>query len=246
MSCQLPLLAVFQDIKNVKKLLFPNDTRDPNVAEPGLYVFENWTSYVAATDILDILDKLMILTTSTWAELAWHWTYMLTEVEGAEGSSWDEADWGWRDEEEEKGGQDTHKPEKDNALSWLQECCVSVSATADYIAIGHNKKMVILSRKNSFREREHEQRRVIQTACDSGHTKGLFVALFHNVFLHFSTQTSGQMFVITITDSCQRLWDLELFISIHFGGGVKIYFALFIVLLKVFCFFGIFERTLPQ
>ena len=67
---------------------------------------------------------------------------------GAESASWDEADWGWREDEEEleKGGQDNGKPEKENSFSWLQECCVSVSPTADFMAIAHGEKLVILSR----------------------------------------------------------------------------------------------------
>ena len=67
---------------------------------------------------------------------------------GTESTSWDDADWGWREDEEEleKGSQDNGKPEKENSFSWLQECCLSVSPTADFMAIARGEKLVILSR----------------------------------------------------------------------------------------------------
>ena len=71
-------------------------------------------------------------------------------TEDAEATSWDDADWGWREDEDEvqeKGGQESRKQEKENSQSWLQGCCLSVSPTADFMAIAHNEKLVILSRK---------------------------------------------------------------------------------------------------
>ena len=59
---------------------------------------------------------------------------------------WDDTDWGWKDEDEkeetmEVTGQDTH------ALSWLQECQVSLSPAADLMAIACDDKLVLLERK---------------------------------------------------------------------------------------------------
>lgn len=75
---------------------------------------------------------------------------LIALVSGAESQSWDDADWGWRDEEDEekeKGGQDNKNNDRDNYHSWLQECSISLSPTGDFMAVAHSEKLVILSRK---------------------------------------------------------------------------------------------------
>jgi len=59
---------------------------------------------------------------------------------------WDDADWGWKDEEEdeEKGAAEAGAS-KEVALSWLQSCHISVSPTTDFMAIARESKMVLLA-----------------------------------------------------------------------------------------------------
>ena len=58
--------------------------------------------------------------------------------------SWDDSDWGWNDEEEEKAVENN---KTNHNKSWLQECAFSISPTGDFLAIANEDRIVILQRK---------------------------------------------------------------------------------------------------
>ena len=59
---------------------------------------------------------------------------------------WDDADWGWKDDNGESSHTEGQTP-KEASFSWLQECEVSVSPTGELIAVAKGERLVLMARK---------------------------------------------------------------------------------------------------